>query len=207
LVALVGCTSLFNADFEDDTPFQPPNLSPPGPPPGDEIELDGGLGAVFEVTPNALEGEGSLRIEAAPQNMARVLMRADGTGDPDRPIVVSFTGRLIAGSHGEINISTGGPFFAVQITLQDGEITANGLPVGTYFEGGQHNMVLTLFPASDTFALVFTGQVIVGDGITGPLADPDAFPGDPYVMLVEVLPTPDGGTYIVDNIRISSRNF
>jgi hypothetical protein len=207
LVALAGCTSLFNADFDQDTPFQPPNLSPPGPPPGDEIELDGGANAVFEVTPNALDGDGSLRIEAAPRDMARALMRADGTGAPDRPIVVSLTGRLVAGSHGEINISTGGSFFAVQITLQDGAISANGLPVGTYVEGGQHNMVLTMFPDSDTFALLFTGQVIAGDGITGPLADPDAFPGDRYILVVEVLPTEDGGVYIVDNLRISSRDF
>ncbi len=204
---LTGCSTLFFADFENDTAFQPPDLTPPGPPAGDEIVLDGGPGAVFEVTPNALDGERSFRIAAAPNNMARVRMRADGTGNPERPIVVSFTGRLIAGSHGEINIATGGPYFAVQITLQGGSITANDLPVGTYVEGGQHNMVLTMFPATDTFNLVFTGQVLVGDGITGPLNDPNGYPGDDYAMAVEVLPTPDGGTYIVDNPRISSRNF
>lgn len=204
---LAGCSPLFNADFENDTAFQQPDLTPPGPPAGDEIVLDGDSGAVFEVTPNALDGTGSLRIEAAPNTMARARMHADGTGNPDRPIVISFTGRLIAGSHGEINISTGGPFFAVQVTLEGGSITANGLPVGTYVEGGQHNMVLTMFPATDTFSLVFTGQVIVGNGITGPLKDPDAFPGNTYAMLFEVLPTQDGGTYIVDNPRISSRTF
>ncbi len=204
---LVGCAPLFDADFENDTPFEQPNLNPPGSPLGDEIELDGGANSVFEVTPNALDGAGSFRIEAAPNTMARARMHADGIGDPERPIFVSFTGRLFADSHGEINISTGGSFFAVQITLVDGSITANGMPVGTYVEGGQHNMLLTMFPASDTFSLVFTGQVIVGDGITGPLADPDAFPGDAYFMAIEILPTPDGGTYIVDNLHISSRDF
>ena len=118
-----------------------------------------------------------------------------------------LTGRLLEGSHGEINFATGGPLFAVQITLVDGSITANGIPVGSYVEGGQHNMLMTLFPASDTFFLTFTGQVIVGDGITGPLNGPGDFPGDSYAMAVEVLATPEGGTYIVDNLRISSRDF
>ena len=204
LVALSGCTSLFDADFEDDAPFQQPNLSPAGPPPGDQIELDGVPNSIFEVTPNALDGTGSLRIEAAPGTTASARMQADGTGNPNRPIVMSLTGRLLPGSHGEINISTGGMQFAVQITLQGGSITANGIPVGTYVEGGQHNMLLTMFPDSDTFALVFTGQVIVGDGITGPLSDSDAFPGDAYAIAVEAI---DGGTYIVDNLRISSRSF
>jgi hypothetical protein len=204
---LAGCTPLFNADFEGDTAFEQPDLTPPGPPPGDEIVLEGGDGSVFEVTPSALDGAASLRIEAPPFTMASARMKADGIGDPDRPILASLTGRLVAGSDGQINIATGGPLFAVQITLADGSITANGLPVGTYVEGGQHNMVLSMFPDSDTFALLFTGQVIVGDGITGPLADANAFPGDAYAIQVEVSPTPEGGVYIVDNLRISSRLF
>lgn len=206
-VVLAGCTPLFDADFEDDTHFEQPNLNPPGPPPGDEIKLDGGANSVFEVTPIALDGAGSFLIEAAPNTMARARMHADGIGDPERPIIVSFTGRLLAGSHGEINISTGGLSFAVQITLVDGSITANNMHVDTYVEGGQHNMLLTMRPASDTFSLVFTGEVFFGNEITGPLRDPDAFPGDAYVMVVEILPTPDGGTYIVDNLHISSSDF
>jgi hypothetical protein len=207
LMVLAGCTPLFNADFDNDAAFEPPDLSPPGPPPGDEIVLEGDDGSDFEVTPNALDGAGSLRIEASPMTMARARMLADGIGDPERPIVVSLTGRLLAGSRGEINISTGGPLFAVHMMLVGGSITANDLPVGSYVEGGQHSMVLTMFPATDTFDLIFTGQVIVGDGITGaPLADPGAVPGDSYAIVVEVSP-PEGGVYIVDNLRISSRNF
>lgn len=207
VLAAPGCSRLFNADFEADTSFSEPNLSPAGPPTGDEITLESGVSSAITVTPNALEGARSLRIEAAPREMARARMIGTGPGDPDRPVVLSLTGRLAPGGEAELNVSTGAPVFAVQITLANGDILVNGTPSGSYTEGGQHQMLITLFPFNDTYSLLFTGQVLFGDAITGPLNDPDGFPGSTLQLAVEALSTAEGSTYIVDDIRLSSRNF
>jgi hypothetical protein len=206
IACLAGCTPLFNADFEEDVPFQEPDLTPPGAPAGDEIVLQGADNAVYEVTPNGLDGNGSLRMEAAPNSDARVRMVANGIGNPETAIVMTYNGRLIERSHAEVNIGTGGSQWAVQITLINGSIIVNGMPTGSYVEGGEHTMVLSLFPNTDTFTLGFTGAVLFGDPIAGPLGDPSAFPGSVYELVFELLPTQEGGIFILDNVLIGSRN-
>lgn len=202
---LAACDPLFRATFEEDPLGQPPLVNPPGPPPGDAVELQGGSAGSIEITSEMLEGDRALRIDADTSDMARAIFRTDGGGNPDRPIVVLLTGRLTPGSRGELNVSSGGPQFAVQITLEEGAITANGRAVGTYVEGGRHRMILTLFPNTDRFTLNFSGQVITGDGIEGPINSPADFPAASYAVLVEAVS--EGSVYIVDNITIGSRNF
>ena len=204
LAFVAGCTPIFDADFEGDANFQPPNLNPPGPPVGDTITLQSGAGSEIIVVPD-LVGDHALRIEAGSNGIARAILNAVEPTDLDRPIIVGMTQRVTPGSRAEINVSTGGPLFAVQITLEDGTITINGQDNGSYVEGGVHQFVLTMFPNTDTFTLAFSGQVLFGDAFVGDLNGPADFPSNDISVVVEA--DAGGSVIIIDEARISSRNF
>jgi len=206
-LCLSGCTALLDANFEADTVGALPNASPAGPPATDAIDVQPGAGSEISVTGDALQGNRSLRIEAAPNSSARAFFRASGPGTSSLPVVIDMAGRLTPGSHAEVNVWTGSPFFAVQISMQNGQIVANGINAGSYLEGGAHRMILTLFPSTDTFSLTYSGQVVVGNGISGPLNRPTSYPGARLGVAVETLATGQGSVYIVDDVTISSRSF
>ena len=206
VAALTACTTIFSDDFEADPVGGSPLAAPPGPPAGDSVATQTSAGNSATVSNGApLDGAHSLVLQGpSAGSRPRVILTAASHPDNGKPILTRFRGQLSPGASAQINMSSGGPFWALQIELSGGTVTANGVNVGTYVQGGTHEVFINMFPTGDFWRFTMTGEANVPDNVGGPLPHPGDFPGDSFGAVIE-LQAPGAETYRLDNITMNQQ--
>ena len=209
-----GCSTLFLDEFEAEGNGDPPLASPPGAPVGDVVQATPGTGTIQVLTSDAVEGQGSLAIggpgilsplESDPSPPSAVF-RAVPAEDNLAPIYFRWQGQL--DGEGSLNadvVSLG--HLLVRLRFDGGQIFLDNVPVGT-FGPGVHNVIVSVFPSSDRFDALISGDVqIDGTVISGPVLDIEGTPATEYILEVDLVTPEDDTVYRMDNIQISQRVF
>ena len=206
-VMLTGCANLFNADFESGTPGEPPGANPPGPPVGDSISVDDD--DIYVITgQGAISGNRSLSIREPVPSLDpggnKIVFRTMAINDPDAPIYVTWRG-LFAGSGGiVVNAGVLGKFFG-QVTFDNGQILMFDSVVGSYDIGDAHTVILSLFPASQTYRFGIFGDASLAEGFAEDDMRPiDSTPIDEGFVEVGVTTSSRQNlVYIMDDVTVS----
>ncbi|MEZ5778433.1 MAG: hypothetical protein R3E44_08730 [Paracoccaceae bacterium] len=208
-ILLSGCANLFRADFETDTPGQPPAASPPGPPAGDSIS-NGPAEVFFVSAEDAISGNQSLAIREPAANLDRgantATFRTAEINDGDAPIYITWRG-YFPSDQGGVRINAGilGQSFG-NVTFENGQIFVMfDTPVGTYAAGDGHTVIISLFPASQTFRLAVVGEATLDEDFVE--ANMTPINGQPSnEAFVEFTPTASTAlrrVYVLDDATIS----
>ena len=206
-VALAGCSDVFRADFETDVVGEAPSPAPPGAPEGDTVGFIAveATNAVTIAAGEAISGTRSLLLRGPTDGVTPVVVfNAAPVSNPDRPLTISYTGRFTGGGGVRLCVGsdTGACIFVAR--LAGGRVTVNGADVGTYAEGGIHDVSLRLIPASDSYSVALSGDAAILDaeGAQGILPRPEDFPAEPLTFGVRLEDAGDTDAYLIDDVRI-----
>lgn len=223
LVGGCGSTAIFHATFESDTAGAQPSTSPPEAPAGDSIYVSdvSGAGAsqLAVVDSPALGGARSLRYANVDVPTYSRFVGFQGTevaADPGADLFAFWIGRL-QGTGSPLRIWLGdGSFRALaELSLANGTISrpvSGGpnpifAPIGTYVEGGQHFVLLSVDAAARTWTVSVTqrGAPTVSSG-PNPVLEATALGATrPTLYLWFSEETSGTATYVIDDIGINRR--
>lgn len=202
-----GCAVRFTDDFDADTIGQPPNQSPPGPPAGDFVTQLSGDGSVlvssgiFGLNGNALRLEGPVG-----NNGPAVFFGTEPVNNQSQPIYASWRGRTNGFTTVYAHFQAGEDSLVRVDFNQSGNVAINSVTVGTFTPGGEHQVIMALFPDSDTYRVTISGQVDVEGTQTGSLENAGEFPAVHLGLAVSIVDGSNLSAYQMDDVLISQRN-
>lgn len=206
-LVLSGCAVRFTDDFDADTSGQPPNQSPPGPPAGDFVTYLNGDGSVLASSGIFGQNGNALRLEGPVGNGGpAVFFGTEPIRNQSQPIYASWRGRTNGFTTVYAHFQAGEDSLVRVDFNQSGNVAINSVTVGTFVPGGEHQVVMGLFPDSDTYRVTISGQVDVAGTQTGSLENAGEFPAAHLGLAVSIV---DGNTlsaYQMDDVLISQRN-
>jgi hypothetical protein len=206
-VLLTGCANLFHADFESGIPGQPPIANPPGPPAGDRIS-NGPADLFFVSTEDAISGSQSLTIrEVVPSldpDSNQIVFRTAPINDADAPIYITWRGFFPAPGGISVNIGFLGKSFG-NVTFENGQIRMFDTPVGNYDIGDSHTVIVSLFPASQTYRFaIFGDATLAQDFAQADMAPINGTPSNEgFVEVAPTASTAQNCVYVMDDVTVS----
>lgn len=200
-----GCTTLLKDEFEADTVGQLPLTEPAGAP-NDSLEAAPGPGEIVVVNTSPINGNQSLRLRGPSGTQTPgVILHAEpvpNAGISD-PVFVFWQLRLSSGASARVEIVINFESSVFRVDLEDGLVFVNGASIGHYTQGAVQRFQVGLFPASDSYNVSVTGGADVEGTVSGPLSEPDGFPGN-HVSLVFRLTNAEGPNDLwLDSIYVS----
>ena len=158
-VLLASCGHLFHANFEGDLPGKAPSPRPEGFPDGDLITI-GPEESFFVTSDMGIVGEKSFAFvepKVSGKLPPRTVMRSALIEDMQKPVHMSWRG--IFGTSGSIKMKLGfaGQTYA-DLHFDHGTIFVDGKRSGVYKPGDIHSVVVSLYPASQSYEVTIQGD-------------------------------------------------
>ena len=228
LLSACGSTELFRAGFDRDAPGAAPAEHPPGDPSGDRIYASATLGGaassgllrVAGNGPGSANGLQYSNVNEPAHNRFVGFIPKPGAWRTDKTYYAYWNGNLQLDPAGSsLAVFLGNGHFApiVSLKFEGGTVSARASegdgfePIGTYAEGRDHLVIISVDQAARTYALSFIQGGHTFNVQDRPIVDQGASPSPPVETNQPVLyllfdeDKSGAGRYLLDNVTISEK--